>query len=274
MSHVKAKYSVEKTCILFFHGGPGLSSAYFEPFINFIKPDIDKNFSIFNLNLPNHGNNYSLNFKKNNYIDYINQLTQSINDKLVNFSKFYLVAHSFGAQLILESICRFSFCKKKLKGIIFMSLPYTKMNSEEYIEKKKLILDKYDPSEIKDLKFLEYWKLILPLYFYHEFSHENETLYVNKLTKDLSWESNKWLADENFNFFELAQSCRSKLPNIPMAYMEGDHDIVVPDNNYQTILNDLNPSSYIKIPNSGHFFFLENKLQSRKFLIDFILDSE
>jgi|SRR5690554_6871094 len=84
--------------ILFIHGILA-SHVYFEPLIKLF---IEKNYSIYAVNLKGHGENYKA-LKNIKYHDWLNQIQQII-EKLSNkYPKVYIISHSLGTLLTLNS---------------------------------------------------------------------------------------------------------------------------------------------------------------------------
>ncbi len=211
-------------------GGPCISGEYWDYFKNNASLDFKR------IVLLNHEaeHNPAKNISYNDLVlDFKNKVSVIARDKKVN-----LIAHSFGAWVVLSSLEDEDF-RAKISKTILISLPF-KVTKSPDIEKSIKNLIKF--KILNDESFLMFWKTILPLYF----NNPPPAVFEKLLTKEAFWEGNNNVTLEQETLDHLTEKLKTS-PETTLIYGELDR-ITPPSKDF----------SYKTISGSAHFPMLEN----------------
>lgn len=220
-----------KTALIFVPGGPWISGQYWDQFIknNF------REFCSIRHKLVNHEDQY----RRSSTPDLFNAVSKLDDDiKKINGKKT-IIAHSYGAWLVL--LWMRTFQKQNEANFIFSNMPTNQDRTPE-INNFIKSLDNYSISSNEN--FRSYFSKLLPFYFYRNLLASN----FDYITKDCFMEGNENLLINNQLLHELIEFS-GNLKNI--HYIFADNDLIT-GNSWKASIEDAST-----IQECGHFPMLE-----------------
>lgn len=249
-------HPVEKKCLIMtIPGGPGLSGTYLDHFLFDLANRIDVNVGI--LDLPNHGKSRILRKKDNLlYKDCLKMVISTINEISRDFGNLVLFGQSFGARLAFDALAE---SEAKIMGLFLTGFPYKFEHSSSLINK----INNFHSDE-ENLK--KHAEGIFSLYTVIPFSTE----LIQAITSEVCKEENGKMLDETPEIEVSAEFIRKNKIHVPIFVLEGDSDIVIPDDNLLRLKEIIPHASFKKIKNCGHFVMIENEEETIKNFSSFI----
>ncbi len=240
-----------KDVIVLLHGGPGLDSGYFFPYLN---PLLDY-FSIAHFQ---QGNENSKNIE-----DVVLEVKKVV-DEVSQNSNVYLLGHSWGGALALEYVRRYPY---EISGLILVSWVY---DTEWHLYRDKLTVRRDTPDfaslESANERFSNLTRAVAELYF------NNEVLDVGKKILDkINYNGDFWERfGSSYLYNELFSSDVVASLKIPTISITGANDLCVPVE-YVRKGASMNPSILsVEIPGADHFPFVQFPNEFNSFVINFI----
>lgn len=251
-----------ETIVLTFPGGPGLSGRYLEKFLIDLAGHININIGL--IDLPNHGCSILPKSKLPlSYTTCLELLMEAVNELAEKKIKLILFGQSLGARLAFDLL---ALTQTKIYGAFLTGFPYkfeTSQEMQKQLAPLKIQLTGTDPEK----HFKSFLCQIIKYYTTLPLSKETSKLLVSE-TKIYG---NECLLDDvpDLKFSLEALSNKACIPYI--GILQGNNDIVVPENNFSTLKKLLPTAQFYKIQNCGHFPMLEKPLETIQSFLKFYL---
>lgn len=245
-----------KVKVIAIHGGPGMDYSYFIPYLSIL----EKEFEIFYYT-QGHSGHYSIE-------GLVHELRDIIEASSAQDHKIFLLAHSFGASLVLESLrSQATYYEEKIQGIIFSNWIYD-YDWVQYLDWKTINNQcaSIDKALSEDEVYREEMLRLGELYFTPKYLKQgDEVLKKVKFNASL-----KNIINEQFLSTFNAKDTLLKL-SLPILSLIGDKDRIVHAQYFQRELVTLLGSiQHEVISNAGHFPFIENESLFCNRVISFI----
>ncbi len=246
--------------VITIHGGPGMSSAYFKPYLNKLSENnklVYYDQSGCGLSIKPY--NYKATFK--GYINDIENLREKINAE-----KIVLLAHSFGVVIALKYYLRYP---SRIKKLILVS-GFGRKHPEQYkyfmvpeniMSKIRGIINSRKPDKYKREQINIYRTIV----YFHKKSFRNYKFvsrFLSTTTFNKKVFSNLVYSNE-YRKFDARFKIKSLNNSVPVLIIVGKHDIVTPPFLSEEIAACFKNPKYSLFENSGHFPFVE---ENHKFL--------
>lgn len=268
----------KKTPLIILHGGPGGAVGRYEPLEKLAEKGIPLIF------YDQIGGGYSK-VPKNHKITWNFKVFLDEFDNLIKFfglKKYYLLGHSWGGMLALESICNRNH-KSLKKLILFSTLPSTKRWNDEHLkmiedftnEEKTALLNEKDGKKYDELSYKSAIRK-----FYKKYVGKKSREFYKFKAKRIPKTSKEvyeymWGKSELFGTGILANwSVENKLNkvDVPTLIMSGKFDESSPDMN-EYMHKNIKNSKWILLKKSHHIGYVEETDLVIKELLNFLKNS-
>ena len=237
--------------VLTIPGGPNLSGTYLDPFLVRLAERTNINVGI--LDLPNHGESKGLGKeRKFSYEDCCELLRRAICELTEDCTNLILFGQSFGARLAFDLLARLEI---KISGLFLTGFPHKFEHSTDFENKfNELEINPNDGPRINlKKKFSVYTVVPFP----------DELLFA--INSELRKEENSAMLEETPSITDSAEFIVRNKKNTPITILEGDSDLIIPDNNLLELKRIIPQASCITIKKTGHYLLW---LKGQKKLVD------
>ena len=240
------------------HGGPGLDSSYFRPYLEPLADHLQLYF------VDLRGSGRALRLPPSEYT--IEGMVADLEElrKKENHEKIILLGHSFGGFLSLEYTLRFP---RHVAGLILVSTAADTSFVDEFqknIDRMPAVAKAqrdFLVSKRTDADFKELMRRSLPVYF-----HDPVAANADAILERMHCGADVY-AELKKNYLPY-YSVEKKLKEIkvPTLVIAGENDLVVPPRFSKQLADGIVGSTFVTIPNSGHFPFVEGKKKFCQFV--------
>lgn len=230
-------------------GGPCISGHYLSEF-SFHLANANK-INVGLINLPNHDESILPDsLLPLTYQHCLEMISDALNEISIQTNHLILFGQSFGARLAFDLLANYAI---NIKGLFLTGFPYVLQISSTLQEKFSTLKTSNNSNGDVELSFLESWKEILPLYTY---SPLPENIF-NALIKNTKFRGNEHILKKAPSIELSVENLLKKQSFCPITILEGDCDLVVPDNNIQKLKSLISCAKFITINQCGHFPMVE-----------------
>lgn len=244
------------------HGGPGLDSSYFHPYLDALQSSLQ----LFFIDLRGCGKSPRVKVHEYTFSGMLDDL-----EKLRQFSKcgqIVIFGHSFGGFLALEYALRFP---QHVSGLILVSTAADTAFIKEFQQHidefpgAKEAQRKYFQSTRTDDDFKQYTLESIPLYF-----QAPEKFPAQEILERIRY--NAMCFEEIKRDYLVRYSVVGRLKDIkvPSLVIAGEYDRIVPAKFSQTIAEKIPHARFEVIQNAGHFPFIEGTRQFKEAVLSWI----
>lgn len=233
------------------HGGPGMDSSYFRPFLD----PLGKELALFFIDARGCGQSERLDpsqYTMNGMVEDIERLRVAERQE-----KIILLGHSFGGFVALHYSLRFA---DRVKGLILVSTAADTSFSAELqksIERFPDVVEaqqRYLRSPRTDDDFKRFLRENIPVNFVDpERCHAHEIIERIRPSA-VCFERMKLTDLKRYSVLHRLQEI-----HVPALVIAGEGDLVVPSVYTKKLADGLAGSTFFTIPNAGHFPFIENQ---------------
>lgn len=233
-------------------GGPGLSSFYLDDLIIQISKGVSAQGIVVDY-LMHPEDSYIPDFHKLDYVFLVNDVAKLINSLALEFKKIFIVGHSMGARIAIDS----GTIAEKSSKLALISLPYKFKSSELFQEGLKKLQGQL-PSLFSNGDFEEYFFLIHHLFFANDVRLGREHKLFSKLA------------------FERTISALEGAPLIPKSNPQharvflGSHDFRLAESNCSDLSKLFGPENITMIEKAGHFPMIESPAETVNEILAFV----
>lgn len=235
--------------VLSIPGGPGISGTYMDTYTASLAKHLHA--TGLTIDLPNHGLSCrSLTCGKFDYDDARKAIIGFIKELQKHHRRIVLVGHSFGALIALDMLQESGLGFEKT---ILVSMPSSFDGNARFTEFRStngLLQENW----IAESDFQVWWRKLAPFYFHRDASAHQ----LDQLTKQTYWIGNENFGSGMPTFEELTSKLGARGSEYSILYVEGDHEPILPDDNFQRVIDAIPKARHLKVENSGHFPMLEN----------------
>lgn len=234
-------------------GGPGLSGRYLDPFMVSLSSALKCNVGM--VDLPNHDESpESPGLHYSECLEYVAKTLKEIQGQC---KEFLLFGQSFGARLAFDAV---SSQDVSPKALMLCGFPYKFQSSAKlYQQLEQLSLQPLEGNNIEQ-RFADNWRKIIP---------SNLKSPISDADNQALGAGTKWIGNEHM--LEGAPTLDGKhIFSFRIAILEGEHDLVVPDGNLETLTYLLPEARIYKIAGAGHFPMIEKPRETIGAFSDFL----
>lgn len=245
-----AKPLPNERLVVFIPGGPGISGKYMDDYAHAVGLKLGTNVAV--LDLPNHDGSRVAGKTENFRYSQVRQLLAATIKELVGNGQggeVTLVGHSLGALIAMDLALQPGV---RLSKLLLSSVPTTFDNSPSFVDGMKKAGVAEQSSWASEAEFSAWWQKLIPLYFKRP-PTDSEFAALNSKT---FWIGNEHYSDDLPAFDVLAGKLRSSA-GIPIFYLEGECDQLLPLANYKKVQTELPNARTASIGGVGHFPMFE-----------------
>jgi len=227
-------------------GGPGIPGHYMDQ----ITADLAKRIGAIPIvvDLPNHGSSKRLNLARPmTYPEAKIMLLDFLQEIYASGATLFLFGHSLGALVALDLLRSQAV---PIAKTILVGMPIEFERNPAFI---KFLSDSSAPAFSDEPGFARWWRTALPAYFYRDPTQEE----IELLTHNTSWFANEQFTAGLPSAGATASALKPELLK-DIIYIEGEKEIIIPQDNFRRITNAFPNVPKSTIPKTGHFPMLEN----------------
>jgi len=251
-----------ESLIIFIPGGPCLSGKYLEYFAYTLSQQNEMNVGL--LSLPNHddsildGTELPLSYQR--CLEFVREMLDEVN---IYTNKLILFGQSFGARLAFDLL---GYYEKNIPSVFLTGFPYQFEISSTLLNKLESLENITDSNNSEEFNFQKTWENMLPFYSYSSLPPD----ILEILSSNTRYKGNQKILNYVPPIEETINRLEKRKSQHHIAILQGENDLVVPDNNIEKLKSLIPQAQYFLIEKCGHFAMIEQQQKTLEAFSDFM----